>query len=924
VPESAKAFAADPYDFADARAVADELGLSQPVAVTLVRRGYRTPAEARAFLAADESHPPEAFRGMGEVVGLIWGAIEASERITVHGDFDVDGVSATALMISTLRALGADCDWLIPDRIADGYGLGAENVVRLAERGTGLLITVDCGITAVEQVKQAQDLGMEVIVTDHHQHDEELPPCLILHPEVSGYPFESLCGTAVAWKLACALREGANADADLDLVALATVADVVPLVGENRALVKRGLAEMRRTRRVGLRALLEAAKCDPGRLDEGDLGFRLAPRINAAGRLYRADAGVELLLTEDEERAKQIAEELGRANSERRATEREVDAAAEAARRELPVELKEANGLVVAGEGWHPGVVGIVASRLVERHHRPVVVISLDGEGGGRGSGRSIPGFDLHAALEACAEHLDSFGGHKAAAGLSIRAENVEAFRAAFAAHAGEVLGPEDLRRTERIDAMVGGVGLGLDLAEELGQLAPFGMGNPGVRLMVPSARVTDVRTMGEEGKHARFSLHSGSHRALGVAFGRSSLGVDDKDMLDAAVRLEVNHWNGAVEPRVVLREVYPLEVDADALSPHPCECEDAEWWARFEAELAREPGAGGAPVARNSAIDRQSRHGSAEPARRHVVAPATSSPTATIAELVSSGAGVLAVAADASRRAALANGATGLARFNGGAALVACNRCGADAVAGLAARADGGLALVDYAALAMAPDLAASFEHVVLVDAPRTARDVEVVTAPLGAGSASRDGTAATAGTAGGAISRLGAPAAPSEAVSANKAALLEVARAAMLAAERDEAPPEPAPERFGPGFLHPLHSDAEREFALGVLGRQAPSRETIAGVFRALRAAGQASGAELRAALAGPGPHRLDPETAARCFRVLRELGLVAGDTNAGDGFVGVVSSEETDLERSAAFRVYSEEHSEARSFLQSQNFR
>ena len=228
---------------------------------------------------------------------------------------------------------------------------------------------------------------MEVIVTDHHQRDEELPACLILHPEVSDYPFTSLCGTAVAWKLACALRAGAaipgkcrrprdgrpcrGATKDLDLVALATVADVVPLVGENRSLVKRGLAEMRRTKRVGLRALMEASKCEPTRLDEGDLAFRLAPRINAAGRLYRADAGVELLLTDDEERAKQIAEELGRANSERRATEREVDAAAEAARRELPEELKEANGLVLAGEGWHPGVVGIVASRLVERHHRP-------------------------------------------------------------------------------------------------------------------------------------------------------------------------------------------------------------------------------------------------------------------------------------------------------------------------------------------------------------------------------------------------------------------------------------------------------------------------------------------------------------------------------------------------------------------------
>ncbi|HXF31071.1 MAG TPA: single-stranded-DNA-specific exonuclease RecJ [Solirubrobacterales bacterium] len=857
MPQSAKAFAADPYDYADARAVADALGLSQPVAVTLVRRGYRTPEEARAFLAADETHPPEAFQRMDEVVAIVFAAIEAGERITVHGDFDVDGVSATALLVGALRDLGADCDWLIPDRIADGYGLSKENVEKLATRGTALLITVDCGITAVDEVALAQELGMEVVVTDHHQRDEVLPDCLILHPEVSGYPFEALCGTAVAWKLACALREGAASEQDLDLVALATVADVVPLVGENRSLVKRGLAEMRRTKRVGLRALMEASKCEPTRLDEGDLAFRLAPRINAAGRLYRADAGVELLLSDDEDRAKQIAAELGRANSERRATEREVDAAAEAARRELADELKDANGLVVAGEGWHPGVVGIVASRMVERHHRPVVVISLDGEGGGRGSGRSIPGFDLHAALEACSEHLETFGGHKAAAGLSLKAENLEAFRAAFARHAGEVLCADDLKRTERIDAMVGGVGLGLDLAEELGRLAPFGMGNPGVRLMVPSARVTDVRTMGEEGKHSRFSLHSGSHRALGVAFGRSSFGVDDDDVLDAAVRLEVNHWNGAVEPRVVLREVYPLDAETNALTPHACQCEEAEWWSRFEAELARDLTAQGSAVERNSVMDRGKLHAAAGAggAPRRAVQAAGSSPTATIAELVSSGAGVLAVAADASRRAALANGATGLARFNGGAALIACHRCSGDAVANLAARAESGLALTDYAALAMSPDLAASFEHVVLVDAPCSASDAERVTS--------------------------------------------------------------------GGGFIHPLFSDAERGFSLGVLARQAPSRETIAGIFKVLRAGGQLTGPDLRAALAGPGPHPLDPETSARAFRVLLELDLVAGSTSMGAGSVSVVSSEGTDLERSAAFRVYSKEHSEAQQFLQSPKF-
>ena len=858
MPETLKTYAAEPYAYADVRAVADALELSDPIAVTLVRRGYRTPEQARAFLEADESHPPSAFDSMAAVVAQIRAAIAAGDRVTVHGDFDVDGVCATTIMVSTLRRLGAECDWLIPDRLADGYGVSAANVERLAQRGTKLLITVDCGVTAVAEVELARGLGISTIVTDHHQAGEELPDCPILHPELSNYPFASLCGTAVAWKLACALR-GSEHEADLDLVALATVADVVPLVGENRSLVKRGLGVMRRARRVGLRALIEAAKCEPTRLDEGDLAFKLAPRINAAGRLYRADAGVELLLGDDQGRAEEIAIELSRANSERRAREREVDVAAEAARRELSAELLEAPALVVAGEDWHPGVVGIVASRLVERHHRPVVVISLDGEGGGRGSGRSIPGFDLHAALEACSAHLESFGGHRAAAGLSLRAENLAAFREEFAAHASAVLGPEDLRRTERIDALVGGLGLGLGLAEELGRLAPFGMGNPGVRLMVPSAQVGDVRTMGEGGKHARFSLRSGGHRALGVAFGRSSLGVEDDDPVDAAVRLEVNHWNGAIEPRVVLRELYPLAgavdpaVGADGPDPlHTCTCEDAEWWARFEAELGRDP-------ATSLPGEQQSRQvGSAE----RVALRGTGSVTATIAELVSSGAGVLVVCADASRRAALASGATGLARFNGGAGRIACLRCGVAALEQAVAKAPAGLALVDFGTLRRGGrEIAAGFEHIVLVDPPPSAADELLASSPREPGGVLSETTA---------------------------------------------------------GFLHRAWTDSEREFAVKVEDERWTSRQAVAGVFRALREAGEASGQGLREALSGPGFYPLAPEAAARCFRVLTELGLVGGEPRGGAGAVGVVSSEGTDLERSAAFRAYRARHSEATQYL------
>jgi single-stranded-DNA-specific exonuclease len=554
-----------------------------------------------------------------------------------------------------------------------------------------------------------------------------------------------------------------------------------------------------------MRALLEAAKCEPTQLDEGDLAFRLAPRINAAGRLYRADAGVELFLTEDEGRAAEIATELSRANGERRATEREVDTAAEAARRELPDELREAPGLVLAGEGWHPGVIGIVASRLVERHHRPVVVISLDGEGGGRGSGRSIPGFDLLAALEACAEHLEGFGGHRAAAGLQLRAENLDSFRAAFAAHAASVLGPEDLKRTERVDAMVGGAGLGLDLAEELQQLAPFGMGNPGVRLLVPSARVRDVRAIGE-GKHARFSLHSGSHRALGVAFGRSNLGVGEEDPVDATVRLEINRWNGSVEPQVVLRELYPREVGAGEAGA------DEAWWQRFEAELTTDPASWPPTDEKESSL---------RPVARQEVRP-RSSPAAVVAELSSSGAGeVLAVVADRERRRAL----------------------GRD-----------GVVLVDGAALEVDPDLATAFEHVVLVDPPAFAGHEDLATRPTADG-----------------------------------------------------------------GYVHLAWGDAEYRFALAMLDEQLARRATLIAMFRDLREAGEASGPELLAALRGSGPHPRSAATAARCLRVLVELELVHGSTAAGGGSLGVVSSEGTELERSAAFRAYGARHQEGLQYLE-----
>ncbi len=566
-----------------------ELGVSGALAQVLVRRGMADPQLARAFLVGGEEHPPEAFARIGGAVATILDHVARGTRITVHGDYDVDGICSTAVLVRALRGLHADVDFYLPDRAGDGYGLNADTVRRLAERGTRLLVTVDCAITAVAEVAHARALGIEVVVTDHHapRADGELPQAPLVHPALCGYPCPDLCATAVAYKLAQALAHAAARgesgepcaerargmlarralEQDLDLVALASIADVVPLLGENRTLVRRGLRALAGTSKPGLRALMAVAGVDPAKVDERSVAFALAPRLNAAGRLYRADAGLELILTEDARRAAQIAEELDRANRERRGVEQGIRFQAEA----QMDELGERPAYVLAGDGWHPGVIGIVASRLVERSGRPVVLIALDGDTG-KASGRSIEEFDLLAGLTACGEHLLRFGGHRAAAGLEIERGRVADFADAFSVYAERVLRPQDLVARERVDALVGGDELGMELAEELRTLAPFGRGNPSASLMVAEATFADVRPMGE-GRHARFTVESRGARARAVAFGtggrlladlRSAAAGDAADgragAMQATFTLEVNEWNGVSEPRLVLRRAQAAE----------------------------------------------------------------------------------------------------------------------------------------------------------------------------------------------------------------------------------------------------------------------------------------------------------------------------------------------------------------------------
>jgi single-stranded-DNA-specific exonuclease len=543
----------------DALALSETLGISETAARVLVRRGYAAPADAERFLAAaDPGHDPFALGDMAAACARIRDAIVKKERICVHGDYDADGICATAVAVLVLRELGAEVEWHLPSRFEEGYGLSGQTLSRLAGEGCGLVLTVDCGITAVDEVADAKANGLDVIVTDHHRPGDALPDCPIVATRPSDYPFQELCGTGVVWKLAQAL--GADPQAfrrHLDLVAVATISDVVPLVDENRYLAREGLKALSRTQKPGLRALMRSAGVDPAAVDAGAIGFRLAPRINAAGRLSHPEAALELLLTDDEQRAAELAGRLEELNRERQAVEDRILREAVAQVEAWPDSRRDRRGYVLADESWHEGVIGIVASRLVERFHRPVVLIAgTDREW--KGSGRSLPAFDLHAALGACAEHLARFGGHRAAAGLSIDPTRVAAFAEEFAAHADANLTESDLRPPTTIDAVVVGEELTLDLCEELARLAPFGLGNPGVTLLLPGSRLADVTTTAD-GKHLRFRVrHRRGPAGSAIAFGLGrQLDRARRDVRhDVVFRLEENRWNGTVAPQLVVRDL--------------------------------------------------------------------------------------------------------------------------------------------------------------------------------------------------------------------------------------------------------------------------------------------------------------------------------------------------------------------------------
>jgi single-stranded-DNA-specific exonuclease len=524
------------------RQLAREMKISPLLAQVLIGRGYENSETAGSFLHAslNDLHPPEALPGIPEACERVVAALASRRRITIYGDYDVDGMTATSLLWQCLQLAGGTVDYYIPSRLEEGYGLNSEAIRQLHEEDSErLLISVDCGITSVEEARLARELGLELIITDHHQMADQLPDAAVLvHPRLPGsvYPFGDLCGAGVAFKLCWAicqrLGDGTKASPRMReflksavcLAALGTIADVVPLVDENRSLVRFGLAGLGELASPGLKALMKVAGIGGRRsYDTEDVGYTLGPRLNAAGRLGQARLGVELLTTEDEARAAALADYLDQLNKSRQTVERKIVKRAKELVAEHP-DWDEHPALVLADDDWHPGVIGIVAGRIAEHFHKPTILIAIDaGSGLGQGSGRSCGRINLHRALEDCREHLIGFGGHVAAAGLRIERDKIDAFRGRFVQAVEDNHVEEDfLREDLRIDAEVRLGDVTQPAIRELQRLGPFGQQNPhpvfaasNVELAAPAT------TMGEGGRHLNLQLNQFGTRLRAIAFGR-------------------------------------------------------------------------------------------------------------------------------------------------------------------------------------------------------------------------------------------------------------------------------------------------------------------------------------------------------------------------------------------------------------------
>ena len=538
----------------------------------LAARGCASPDEIRTFLTPSLSDMLDPFllRGMDMAVARLMEARRAGDKICVYGDYDVDGITGTALLVSFLRTTGFICSYFIPNRFDDGYGLNSASIESIITQGATLIVSVDCGITAVDEAALCRRRGVDLIIVDHHAPKAVMPDaCAVLNPlqPGCGYPFKSLAGVGVAFNLLVALRSALReagafevcAMPDLrkwlDLVALGTIADVVPLISQNRIYAYHGLKQISNPLKPGIQALKRVAGIKEGAVTCGQVGFRLAPRLNAAGRMESAVPGVDLLMSDSLDESMLIAAELDTANAERQAVERRIF--------EEAVSLVESSGdypdrrsIVLASDEWHQGVIGIVASRMVERYHRPTILIALTADGLGKGSGRSIPGFHLLDALEACSRHLGRFGGHRYAAGIGLTAVDVPAFAEGFEEVAARLLTESDLVPRLTIDAEVVPGDVTNELAQELKRLEPFGMGNPEPLLMLRGMTVVERRVVGEG--HLRLRLSRDGCSFVAIAFNLADR--ETSGLIDIAFFPEMNEWNGSSSLQLRVKDLRSAE----------------------------------------------------------------------------------------------------------------------------------------------------------------------------------------------------------------------------------------------------------------------------------------------------------------------------------------------------------------------------
>jgi single-stranded-DNA-specific exonuclease len=541
--------------------LANELKITPLLASMLVNRGLSTVESARYFLfGKEEFHDPFLFTGMDQAVERIKKAINAQEPILIFGDYDADGVSSTTVLMMTLRDLGANVQFYIPNRFSEGYGPNEHAFRHAAESGIKLMITVDTGISAVHEANVAKELGIDYIITDHHEPGPVLPEALaIIHPKLPGgtYPFRELAGVGVAFKLAHALY-GQLPEHLLEIAVIGTIADLVSLTGENRLLVKRGLEKLKNTKNIGLRAIFKSAGVDPVSVNEETVGFTLAPRINAVGRLEDADLAVQLLLTDNQDEANALSEEMDSLNKMRQTIVNQIaDEAVEEIEMNFPIDQHKV--LVIGREGWNPGVIGIVASKLVEKYYRPTIVFSFDREKGlAKGSARSIAGFDLFKNLSTCREILPHFGGHPMAAGMTLKIDDVQELRLRLNQLAAEQLSEEDFTPITVLDTEVNLSDIDLPTLDEINLLSPFGVDNPKPKVLIDEVGISNMRKIGSDQNHLKLTVAESGSSLDGVGFGLGKLAdhISPMSTLSLIGELSINQWNNIRKPQIFIQDV--------------------------------------------------------------------------------------------------------------------------------------------------------------------------------------------------------------------------------------------------------------------------------------------------------------------------------------------------------------------------------